>query len=97
MKFLRKVVFHNDISKVKWQVKNMRGIGLMGGTDFSSFQFEITIIFLFILFCIMSFWVLYDSDNHFEGIKRLLLWLLTLITGPIGLGFYLFMRRRADF
>jgi hypothetical protein len=76
--------------------ENMRGTGLMGGTDFSSFQFEITTIFLFILFCTMSFWVLYDSDNYFEGIKRHLLWLLTLITGPIGLGFYLFMQRRVE-
>jgi hypothetical protein len=75
----------------------MRGTGLMGGTDLSSFQLEITIIFLFILFCIMSFWVFYDSDNYFDGIKKHLFWSLTLITGPIGLGIYFLIRRKVDY
>jgi hypothetical protein len=75
----------------------MRGTGLMGATDFGSFQFEISMIFLFILFCIMSLWVLFDSDNYFDGFKRHLFWSLTLVTGPIGLGIYFFMRRRVDY
>jgi TM2 domain-containing membrane protein YozV len=75
----------------------MRGISLMGGTDFSNFQFEISIFLLFILFSIMSIWVIYDSDKYFDGIKRHLFWPLTLITGPIGLGIYLFMRRKVDY
>jgi hypothetical protein len=75
----------------------MRGIGLMGGTDFSNYQFEITMVFLFILFSILSLWVLYDSDSYFDGIKRHIFWPLTLITGPLGLVIYLLMRRKVDY
>jgi hypothetical protein len=75
----------------------MRGISLMRGTDFNNFQIGITIILLFIFFCIMSIWVIYDSDKYSDGIKRHLFWPLTLVTGPIGLGIYLFMRRKVDY
>jgi hypothetical protein len=75
----------------------MRGTGAIAGTDFSNFQSEITMILLFIVFCIMAIWVLYNSDNYFEGVKRHLFWVLTLMTGPIGLGIYLFIRRKVDY
>jgi hypothetical protein len=73
----------------------MRGTGLLNGTNYNGFQLEITLIFLFIFFCIMSIWVLYDSDRYFEGIKRHLFWPLTLLTGPIGLGIYFYMRKKS--
>jgi hypothetical protein len=75
----------------------MRGTALLNGTDYSGFQFEMTMILLFILFFTMSFWVFYDSDRYFDGRKRHLFWPLTLFTGPIGLGFYFFMRRKTDY
>jgi hypothetical protein len=72
----------------------VRGVVLMNNTDFSGFQIELT--FLFVIFCVMAIWVFYNSSRYFDGVKRHFFWPLTLITGPIGLGLYLYMKRNVD-
>ncbi|MCM3575393.1 MULTISPECIES: hypothetical protein [Mesobacillus] len=68
------------------------GWGLARNTDFSGHQLEIAAIFA--LFIVIGIWVYYDSDKYFVGIKRHILWVLTIITGPIGLIIYLIQRKK---
>lgn len=63
--------------------------------DFSGHQIEI--ILLLCIFCAMAIWVFYDSDKYLSGVKRHILWLLTIITGPITLIIYLIMRKKLDY
>lgn len=68
------------------------GWGLARNTDFSGHQIEIAVFFTF--FIVIAIWVYYDSDKYFIGFKRHIFWVLTIITGPIGLLIYLMQRKK---
>jgi hypothetical protein len=68
------------------------GWGLARNTDFSGHQIEVAVIFT--IFIVVAIWVYYDSEKYFIGIKRRVFWLLTIITGPIGLIIYLLQRKK---
>ncbi|RSD29092.1 hypothetical protein [Mesobacillus subterraneus] len=68
------------------------GWNMANRTDFSGFQMEKA--FLFTIFIVMSIWVYYDSDKYLIGYKKHLFWVATIFTGPIGLGLWLYWRRR---
>lgn len=65
---------------------------IVHSTDFGGYQIEI--VFALSIFIIMAIWVFYNSDKYLFGVKRHLSWLLTIATGPIGLLFYLIIRRK---
>ena len=71
------------------------GWGMARFIDFSGHQIEI--ILLFGIICVMAIWIFYDSDKFFVGAKRHIFWLLTILTGPIGLIIYLIMRKREGY
>lgn len=59
--------------------------------DLSGYQMEIA--FFYTIAFVMAVWVFYNSDRHFYSPFRHLFWLLTLISGPLGLLVYLVSRR----
>ncbi|RLQ93648.1 hypothetical protein [Falsibacillus albus] len=73
----------------------MRGLSMTSDTDFSGHQLEI--FFCFSIFFILAIWVYYDTDKYLTGGWRHFYWIATLLTGPIGLVFYLYKRRDMEF
>ncbi|KIL53499.1 hypothetical protein KP77_04750 [Jeotgalibacillus alimentarius] len=67
------------------------GWNMASQTDFSGYQIELAVIYT--IFLIASMWVFYDADHYFTGIKRHIFWIMTLVTGPIGMILYLIFRR----
>ncbi|MFC4408892.1 hypothetical protein ACFOZY_00440 [Chungangia koreensis] len=67
------------------------GWSLASQIDFSGYQMEIALFYTIAL--VMAVWVFYDSDRHFYSFFRHLFWILTLLSGPLGLLVYHIFRR----
>jgi len=67
------------------------GWSMAGQTDFGGYQIELAL--LFTIWSMMAIWVFYHSDRYVIGVRRSFYCLLTLLTGPIGLFFYIFYIR----
>ena len=73
----------------------MGGWSYAGNIDFSGYQLEFAVLFVF--FAVLAIWVYYNSERYFSGIPKHLFWMITLFTGPIGLLIYLYARKKAEY